>query len=40
MLLIVGIVIGVIIGWLIPQPQWAANLITKIKNRVGGTPTT
>lgn len=37
---IVGLIIGIIIGWLIPQPKWAADLITKVKNRVGGTPTT
>lgn len=28
---LIGVVIGLFVGWTIPQPQWATNLIIKIK---------
>jgi len=28
---IIGLVIGVAIGWFIPQPQWAKDLFAKVK---------
>lgn len=31
---IIGILIGIFIGWLIPQPQWAIDLINKIKSKL------
>lgn len=29
--LILGLVIGALIGWHVPQPQWAKNLLDKLK---------
>ena len=28
---IFGIVVGVVIGWLVPQPEWFTDLLAKIK---------
>lgn len=28
---VVGLIVGAFIGWLIPEPQWAKNIVAKIK---------
>ena len=34
---IVGLVIGLLVGWnLLPQPQWVIDLWNKLKTKVGG----
>jgi hypothetical protein len=31
MILALGIAIGVTVGWLVPQPQWAKDLFVKVR---------
>ncbi len=33
MMFVIGLVVGTIIGWLVPQPQWAKDLFAKIKEK-------
>lgn len=30
---IVGVVVGVVVGWSVPEPLWVADLIAKIKEK-------
>lgn len=31
---VLGLVVGVVVGWLVPQPQWAKNLFDSVKAMV------
>jgi len=33
-MLIIGLIVGVAIGWMFPQPQWVKDLFAKIKGSV------
>ncbi len=34
-LMITGIIIGLLIGWHVPQPNWVKNAIAAIRKRIG-----
>lgn len=34
---IVGVVVGIVVGWHLPQPEWAKNALTKLKETFNKT---